>query len=175
MEALFLFTTILPVLVAETFVWTKLALFSTLNVPLLLVIAPATVIVWPSLIINDLEELTVKVFAVNPAVSPEEVEEKLLYWKEKVPNAEVTLISGPTHLSINNDFVQVINVNSAQEMYDHCHKHYKTSDVFIGAAAVADYKPKNQTFHKIKKRPSTFTIDDLLANNKTSFRGLLKQ
>lgn len=73
--------------------------------------------------------------------------------------ASVILISGPTHLSINNDFVQVINVNSAQEMYDHCHKHYKTSDVFIGAAAVADYKPKNQTFHKIKKSEDSFVIE----------------
>ena len=72
--------------------------------------------------------------------------------------ASVILISGPTHLSINHDFVQVINVNSAQEMYDHCHKHYKTSDVFIGAAAVADYKPKNQAFHKIKKSEDSFFI-----------------
>jgi phosphopantothenoylcysteine decarboxylase/phosphopantothenate--cysteine ligase len=73
--------------------------------------------------------------------------------------ASVILISGPTHLSINHDFVQVINVNSAQEMYDHCHKHYKTSDVFIGAAAVADYKPKNQAFHKIKKSEDSFFIE----------------
>ena len=73
--------------------------------------------------------------------------------------ASVILISGPTHLSINHDFVQVINVNSAQEMYDHCHKHYKTSDVFIGAAAVADYKPKNQAFHKIKKSEDSFVIE----------------
>ena len=73
--------------------------------------------------------------------------------------ASVILISGPTHLSINHDFVQVINVNSAQEMYDHCHKHYKTSDVFIGAAAVAYYKPKNQAFHKIKKSEDSFVIE----------------
>jgi phosphopantothenoylcysteine decarboxylase/phosphopantothenate--cysteine ligase len=73
--------------------------------------------------------------------------------------ASVILISGPTHLSINHVFVQVINVNSAQEMYDHCHKHYKTSDVFIGAAAVADYKPKNQAFHKIKKSEDSFFIE----------------
>ncbi len=73
--------------------------------------------------------------------------------------ASVILISGPTHLSINHDFVQVINVNSAQEMYDHCHKHYKTSDVFIGAAAVADYKPKNQAFHKIKKSEDSLVIE----------------
>ena len=73
--------------------------------------------------------------------------------------ASVILISGPTHLSINHDFVQVINVNSAQEMYDHCHKHFKASDVFIGAAAVADYKPKNQAFHKIKKSEDSFVIE----------------
>jgi phosphopantothenoylcysteine decarboxylase/phosphopantothenate--cysteine ligase len=73
--------------------------------------------------------------------------------------ASVILISGPTHLSINHDFVKVININSAEEMYAECQKYFKTSDVFIGAAAVADYKPKNPALHKIKKSEDSFVIE----------------
>ena len=72
--------------------------------------------------------------------------------------ASVILISGPTHLSIQNNLVQVIRVVSAQEMYEECQKYFETSDVFIGAAAVADYKPKNSAVHKIKKSEDSFTI-----------------
>ncbi|MCF8320512.1 MAG: bifunctional phosphopantothenoylcysteine decarboxylase/phosphopantothenate--cysteine ligase CoaBC [Flavobacterium sp.] len=73
--------------------------------------------------------------------------------------ASVTLISGPTHLSINHESVQLIKINSAEEMYFQCHKYFKTSDVFIGAAAVADYKPKNPALHKIKKSQESFAIE----------------
>jgi phosphopantothenoylcysteine decarboxylase/phosphopantothenate--cysteine ligase len=83
--------------------------------------------------------------------------------------ASVILISGPSHLSIENNLVQLIRVVSAQEMYDECHKHFSTSDVFIGAAAVADYKPKNTAIHKIKKSGDTLSIElevtkDILAS-----------
>ena len=76
MLALFLFTTMLPELVTVVvLVWTKLALFWTVNVPVL-IIAPATVMLWPVLIVNDLDSLTVNVFAENPAVTPDAVVEK---------------------------------------------------------------------------------------------------
>jgi phosphopantothenoylcysteine decarboxylase/phosphopantothenate--cysteine ligase len=83
--------------------------------------------------------------------------------------ASVILISGPSHLSIENNLVQLIRVVSAQEMYEECHKYFRTSDVFIGAAAVADYKPKNSAVHKIKKSEDTLTIElektkDILAS-----------
>ncbi len=83
--------------------------------------------------------------------------------------ASVILISGPSHLSIENNLVQLIRVVSAQEMYEECHKYFATSDVFIGAAAVADYKPKNSAVHKIKKSEDTLTIElektkDILAS-----------
>ena len=83
--------------------------------------------------------------------------------------ASVILISGPSHLSIENNLVQLIRVVSVQEMYEECHKYFETSDVFIGAAAVADYKPKNSAVHKIKKSEDTLTIElektkDILAS-----------
>ena len=73
--------------------------------------------------------------------------------------ASVILISGPTHLSINHESVQLIKINSAEEMYSQCHNYFNTSDVFIGAAAVADYKPKNPSVHKIKKTEESFVIE----------------
>lgn len=83
--------------------------------------------------------------------------------------ATVTLISGPTHCRISHPLVQLIQVVSAQEMYDACHKYYHDTDVAIAAAAVADYKPKNVSDQKIKKNADDFTIElektkDILAS-----------
>lgn len=73
--------------------------------------------------------------------------------------AEVFLISGPTHLSVNHNLVHLVKVQSAQEMYDACHRFYDEVDVAIAAAAVADYKPKNVASQKIKKQDATLTIE----------------
>lgn len=83
--------------------------------------------------------------------------------------ASVILISGPTHLKIENSLVKVIHVVSAQEMYDACHQYYAEVDVAIAAAAVADYKPKQVAKQKIKKSADDFTIElektkDILAS-----------
>ena len=84
--------------------------------------------------------------------------------------ASVILISGPTQMSISHELVQVININSAEEMFVQCHNYFKTSDVFIGAAAVADYKPKNPALHKIKKSEETLVIE--LVKNKDILESL---
>ena len=73
--------------------------------------------------------------------------------------AGVTLISGPTALQNTNPLIQLIRVVTAQEMFEACHLVFKQCDVFIGAAAVADYRPKNVALHKIKKSENTFTIE----------------
>jgi phosphopantothenoylcysteine decarboxylase/phosphopantothenate--cysteine ligase len=73
--------------------------------------------------------------------------------------AEVTLISGPTALSVNNDQIKVVPVVSAQEMYDHCMEWYEKMDVVIAAAAVADYRPKTTANQKIKKSEDAFSIE----------------
>jgi len=69
--------------------------------------------------------------------------------------AEVELICGPTSITIDIVGVTVVNVTSAQEMYDACVKRYATADVAIMAAAVADYRPKNVADKKIKKENQT--------------------
>ena len=78
--------------------------------------------------------------------------------------AEVYLVTGPTHLSIDHDNVHVVNVISADDMYHSAQMYYENSDIVICAAAVADYKPKSVAEQKIKKSEENFTID--LVKNK---------
>jgi len=83
--------------------------------------------------------------------------------------AEVTLVTGPTHLQIKNTSINLIRVTSAEEMYQACHKYFAQVDVAIAAAAVADYRPKNVATQKIKKNDTSFTIElektkDILAS-----------
>jgi phosphopantothenoylcysteine decarboxylase/phosphopantothenate--cysteine ligase len=73
--------------------------------------------------------------------------------------AEVILIAGPTSEIISHNSITLINVVSAQEMYDAAHQHYNTADIAILAAAVADYKSKFVSETKIKKKDSSFTIE----------------
>ena len=78
--------------------------------------------------------------------------------------AEVILVSGPSHLTIAHDLIQLVRVVSADEMYNEVHKHYATVDIAIAAAAVADYRPKTIADQKIKKNDAQLTID--LVKNK---------
>ena len=83
--------------------------------------------------------------------------------------AEVILISGPTHQKTDNDSIQVIPVVSAHDMYEATHEHFKSTDVAILSAAVADYKPKYVADKKIKKKETTLTLElettkDILAS-----------
>ena len=83
--------------------------------------------------------------------------------------ASVILVSGPTHLKIDNNLVKVVPVVSAQDMYEVCHHYFDDVDVAIAAAAVADYKPNNVAKNKIKKDAASFTIElektkDILAS-----------
>ncbi|MCM0666683.1 bifunctional phosphopantothenoylcysteine decarboxylase/phosphopantothenate--cysteine ligase CoaBC [Flavobacterium tyrosinilyticum] len=73
--------------------------------------------------------------------------------------AEVFLIAGPTHLKAKNSLIKVIDVVSAQEMYDACHLYFNEVDAAIAAAAVADYRPKFVADQKIKKNTVEFSID----------------
>lgn len=72
--------------------------------------------------------------------------------------ANVTLVSGPTHLHVINSSIQVIKINTAKEMFDACNELFVNTDVFIAAAAVADYKPKEIATQKIKKIEANFAI-----------------
>ena len=64
--------------------------------------------------------------------------------------AEVTLISGPTHLADPMN-VTMIRVRTAKEMADSVFQHMENAEVIIKSAAVSDYGPKENKAHKIKK------------------------
>ena len=64
--------------------------------------------------------------------------------------AKVTLISGPVNLATP-DSVHRIDVVSAAQMLDATLEHMSNCDVFIGVAAVADYRPAEVEVQKIKK------------------------
>lgn len=65
--------------------------------------------------------------------------------------ANVTLITGPVSLPAP-DSVEVINVETAEHMYDAVIKHINNADIFIACAAVADYSPVTTESEKIKKK-----------------------
>ena len=67
--------------------------------------------------------------------------------------AQVTLVSGPCQLPPP-QVAQLIQVASAQEMHDAVHAHLAGQDLFIGVAAVADYRPVRPSPRKIKKQGS---------------------
>lgn len=65
--------------------------------------------------------------------------------------AEVTLISGPTSQTVAHPRIQLIRIESAQEMYAAALQAFPDSDAAILSAAVADYRPETQASQKIKR------------------------
>ncbi|MBE0624532.1 MAG: bifunctional phosphopantothenoylcysteine decarboxylase/phosphopantothenate--cysteine ligase CoaBC [Burkholderiales bacterium] len=71
--------------------------------------------------------------------------------------AVVTLVSGPTALAAPRG-MERIKVSAAQEMYDAVMARVGKADVFIGVAAVADYRPKEARRQKLKKGTGGMTL-----------------
>jgi phosphopantothenoylcysteine decarboxylase/phosphopantothenate--cysteine ligase len=72
--------------------------------------------------------------------------------------AEVTLVSGPTHLPAPAG-VNVVHVNSAEEMFLASKTHFASADITVFSAAVADYKPASKADQKIKKGSGPMVIE----------------
>lgn len=72
--------------------------------------------------------------------------------------ARVVLISGPSVLPAPAQ-VQLIKVESTQEMLNAVREHLSDCDVFIGAAAVADYACSHVSPHKIKKHADIIMLE----------------
>ncbi len=72
--------------------------------------------------------------------------------------AQVTLISGPTHLENPNEDIKIIRVQSAVEMYNAATDHFSEVDIAIASAAVSDYRPKISASQKIKKSAETMEL-----------------
>jgi len=71
--------------------------------------------------------------------------------------AQVTLVSGPTAIQPPM-FVDVVNIKSAQDMYEAVCAHAEESDFIFKAAAVADYTPVDYADNKMKKKDGDMSI-----------------
>ncbi len=82
--------------------------------------------------------------------------------------AQVTLVTGKTALTPP-PFVNVVNVESAAEMFEAVTANADAQDIFVMAAAVADYRPAVTAQEKIKKSDADMSIplirtQDILAH-----------
>ena len=71
--------------------------------------------------------------------------------------AEVTLVSGPTALP-RPGYMEIVDVESAREMYEAVTSRAPDMDIIIKAAAVADYRPADVAEDKIKKKDGDLSI-----------------
>jgi len=78
--------------------------------------------------------------------------------------AEVFLVTGPVSLTLNHPNIKRIDVQSAQQMYDASLAVFKDVDAAILCAAVADYRPKEQSVDKIKREKQGDLSLDLVPN-----------
>lgn len=73
--------------------------------------------------------------------------------------ADVTLISGPVSINSILPIQNIIQVKTANEMFEACKTFFDTTDVAIFSAAVADYRPKFQSDRKIKKTAEISVVE----------------
>ena len=72
--------------------------------------------------------------------------------------AKVSLVLGPSNVFVP-DFINRIDIKSAEDMYEEIMKISDAQDIIIKAAAVADYTPANYSSEKIKKKEGDLTIE----------------
>ncbi len=72
--------------------------------------------------------------------------------------ALVTLIAGPVSLTTPKG-VERVDVESATDMYDATMDRISGTDIYIGAAAISDYRPAQVVAKKIKKIADTFSLE----------------
>jgi phosphopantothenoylcysteine decarboxylase/phosphopantothenate--cysteine ligase len=81
---------------------------------------------------------------------------------------DVTLISGPVNLDPPPG-ARFVSILTSDQMYDAVHRYAHECDVLVMCAAVADYKPREVSATKIKKRDEHFALNliptrDILAS-----------
>lgn len=88
--------------------------------------------------------------------------------------AEVTLVSGPTAIEPPL-FVKVIPVTSARDMFEAVTGLSHEQDIIIKAAAVADYRPKQVSEDKVKKKDDQASIELERTDDILKYLGLHKK
>ena len=71
--------------------------------------------------------------------------------------ANVTLVTGPTNIK-KPPFVKVIDIKSAQDMFEAVTSNASDQDIIIKSAAVADYRPMHVSDEKVKKKDGDMAI-----------------
>ena len=89
--------------------------------------------------------------------------------------ANVILVTGPTNEKASHTLIKIVDVVSAQDMYDTVHTYYKDVDVAIAAAAVADYKPAKVEAQKIKKKDAEMSLNMIKTKDILASMGQLKK
>ena len=72
--------------------------------------------------------------------------------------AKVKLVLGPSDIFVKHSNISVYKVESANEMLNIVNINFKSSDISIFTAAVADYTPKDFLKNKIKKSDNNLTL-----------------
>jgi phosphopantothenoylcysteine decarboxylase/phosphopantothenate--cysteine ligase len=72
--------------------------------------------------------------------------------------ADVHLILGPSFIEVDGK-IKTKRITSAEEMYEAVIPGFKSYDIIVMAAAVADYSPKNKSAQKIKKGDGGFSLE----------------
>ncbi|PWQ97698.1 bifunctional phosphopantothenoylcysteine decarboxylase/phosphopantothenate--cysteine ligase CoaBC [Leucothrix pacifica] len=72
--------------------------------------------------------------------------------------AEVVLVSGPTQLSVS-DHIKRVDIETAEQMLSAVTSEVENCDIFIAAAAVADYRLKEVATKKMKKQGSGLHLE----------------
>ena len=73
--------------------------------------------------------------------------------------ADVTLISGPTALSLSHKAIKRLDVVSADDLLKATVAEFSDADITVMSAAVADYKPEHVANQKIKKKEQAFSLN----------------
>ena len=73
--------------------------------------------------------------------------------------AKVKLITGPTNLTLSHENLDLIHVVSADDMFLEVQKYWKGQDFGVFSSAVADYRPKEVSLDKIKKKSNEFSLE----------------
>lgn len=85
--------------------------------------------------------------------------------------ARVELVAGPVGLPTPAG-VERIDVRSAREMHDAVMARAPRADVFVGAAAVADFRPREVAMHKLKKTSGDSGLELSLVQNPDILTGV---
>ncbi|MFP4042013.1 MAG: bifunctional phosphopantothenoylcysteine decarboxylase/phosphopantothenate--cysteine ligase CoaBC [Bacteroidales bacterium] len=73
--------------------------------------------------------------------------------------AEVILVTGPTDIKIHGESIEVIHVQTAEEMYQEVVSRFTGMDGAVLSAAVSDFKPRKTKHNKVKRGNENINLE----------------